>query len=123
MKHKNPLRPLTKRRDFEMVLKEGVAFGSRYITLYARPNELNFSRIGLSVSKKVGTSVTRNRLKRLLREAMRRLLHELHLNYDFVIVARSSSVECGLDDFIQDIKRFFLRLIHEKGFYTVNKAI
>jgi ribonuclease P protein component len=73
--------------------------------MYARPNELDFNRLGLSVGKKAGKAVTRNRIKRLLKEAMRRLLQGLPLNYDFVIIARKSSLECELADFIRDIKK------------------
>ena len=109
-----PLRSLTRKRDFEAVFQEGINSASRYLVMYARPNELNVSRFGLSVSKKVGKAVMRNRLKRLLREAMRKGLEGLSPGYDFVIIARKSSVEAELDDFIRDIKRFLSRLIHEK---------
>lgn len=97
-----------------MVFEQGVNSASRYIVVYARPNELGVSRVGLSVSKKVGKAVIRNRLKRLLRGAMRKGLEGLPLNYDFVIIARKSSVEAELDDFILEIKRFLSRLVHEK---------
>lgn len=106
-----------------MVFKEGLTFSSKYLVMYARPNELGFNRLGLSVSKKVGKAVTRNRLKRLLRDAMRRLLQEFPLNYDFIIVARKSSVEGGLNDFIRDIERFLSRLIYEKNSYIADKAV
>lgn len=88
-----------------MVFKNGVSSASKYLVMYARPNELNFNRLGLSVGKKAGKAVTRNRIKRLLREAMRRLLQGLPLNHDFVIIARKSSLECELADFIRDIKK------------------
>ncbi len=114
MRH-GPLCSLTRRRDFEAVFREGLNSASRYTVIYARPNTLDLSRLGLSVSKKVGKAVTRNRLKRLLREAMRMGLEDIPQNYDFVIVARRSSVEAGLDDFVQDIKRFLSRLKHEKN--------
>jgi ribonuclease P protein component len=88
-----------------LVFKNGVSSASKYLVMYARPNELNFNRLGLSVGKKAGKAVTRNRIKRLLREAMRRLLQGLPLNHDFVIIARKSSLECELADFIRDIKK------------------
>jgi len=117
------LRSLTKRRDFELVFKEGVTSASKYLVMYAKPNELSFNRLGLSVSKKVGKAVTRNRIKRLLREAMRKPLHGVTLNYDFIIVARRSSVEGKLDDFIQVIKRFLSKLYCEKNSYITDKTI
>lgn len=88
-----------------MVFKNGVSSASKYLVMYARPNELDFNRLGLSVGKKAGKAVTRNRIKRLLKEAMRRILQGLPLNYDFVIIARKSSLECELTDFIRDIKK------------------
>ena len=111
---KKPLRSLRKRRDFELVFKNGVALGSQYLVIYARPNGLSFNRLGLSVGKKIGKAVTRNRIKRLLKEALKRVLEEISLNYDFVIVAKKSSADRELDDFVQDIKRFFSKLLNEK---------
>jgi ribonuclease P protein component len=111
---KGPLLSLTRKRDFEAVFRDGSSSASRYIVIYSKPNELIVSRFGLSVSKKVGKAVVRNRLKRLLREAMKKGLEGLALHYDFVIIARRSSIDAGLDDFIRDIKRFLSRIVHEK---------
>jgi ribonuclease P protein component len=58
------------------------------LTLYAIPNDLNHPRLGLSVSRKVGTAVKRNRIRRLLREAFRHMQHDLPRGYDLVIVVR-----------------------------------
>ena len=58
------------------------------LTVYARPNDLGHPRIGLSVSRKVGTAPRRNRIKRLLREAFRHHQHDLPAGYDFVFVVR-----------------------------------
>ena len=107
---KKLLRSLTKRRDFELVFKEGDSLSSEHLVMYARLNELNYNRLGLSVGKKIGNAVTRNRIKRLLKEAMRRVLGEFPLNYDFVIIATRSSLEGKLDDFIQDIRKFIIRI-------------
>lgn len=106
-----------------MVFKEGITFASKYLVMYARPNRLGGNRLGLSISKKVGIAVTRNKIKRLLREAMRMLLEEYPLNYDFIIIARKPSVEGRLDDFIRDIKSFLSRLFHEKSSHTPDKAL
>ena len=109
-----PLRSLTKKRDFDLVFKEGVTLASKNLVIYAKPNELSFSRLGLSVSKKIGKAVTRNRIKRLLREAMRKMSGEFSVHHDFVLIARRLSADSCLDDFLLDIKRFLSRLMNEE---------
>jgi ribonuclease P protein component len=93
-----------------LVFKNGVSSASKYLVMYARPNKLNFNRLGLSVGKKAGKAVTRNRIKRLLREVMRGLSLSTPLNYDFVIIARKPSMECEIADFIRDIKRHMTKI-------------
>ena len=84
MKYKDA-ESLKKNRDFQLVYKTG--------TSYARENQLGKNRIGISVSKKVGNSVVRHRLCRLVRESYR--LHEdvFRRGFDIVVVARVSAKE------------------------------
>jgi ribonuclease P protein component len=98
-----------------LVFKKGLNAASKHLVIYARLNELTFTRLGLSVGKKIGKAVMRNRIKRLLKEAMRKVLEELPLHYDFVIVAKRPSAEGTLDDFIREIKKFLPRLLNEKN--------
>lgn len=58
------------------------------LVLYSRPNGLPQSRWGLSISRRVGPAVRRNRIKRLLRESIRLLQHDLPAGYDLIIVVR-----------------------------------
>jgi ribonuclease P protein component len=118
-----PLRSLTGRREFDLVFKEGSSLALKNLVIYARPNELGFSRLGLAVSKKIGKAVARNRIKRLLREAMRTMSGDISPDYDFVFVARKLSVAGGLDDFTRDIKRFLSRLTNEKHSDIAHKSI
>ncbi|NWF76974.1 MAG: ribonuclease P protein component [Nitrospirae bacterium] len=122
---KKSFRSLTKRRDFELVFKEGINSAAKHLVIYVKKNELNYNRLGLSVSKKVGKAVTRNRIKRLLREAIRKVSEEIPLYYDFVVVARRSSSEAELDDFIRDMKKSLEKIIdngkdNEKYPYSFN---
>ena len=84
---------LKKNRDFQLVYKKGTSYANKYLVMYARENQLGKNRIGISVSKKVGNSVVRHRLCRLVRESYR--LHEdvFRRGFDIVVVARVSAKE------------------------------
>ncbi|MBQ6997915.1 MAG: ribonuclease P protein component [Oscillospiraceae bacterium] len=71
----------------------GVANG--YVVLYARKNGTSTNRVGITVSKKLGHAVVRNRVRRRLREVYR--LHEdkFQSGWDIVVVARSKAVNAG----------------------------
>ena len=71
-----------------MVYKHGKSFANRLLVMYVLENDLNKNRIGISVSKKVGNSIIRHRLTRLIRESYR-LNEQLFLNgLDMVVIAR-----------------------------------
>ena len=59
--------------------------GSPGLILYARENDLNYPRLGISLSKSCGKAVVRNRLKRLLREAFRQNKHLIPPGFDYVV--------------------------------------
>lgn len=81
-------RRLSGRLAFRRVFDEGAKATRGPITAYLLANGLNFSRLGLTVPRHVGTAVRRNRIKRLLREAFRHLQHDFAVGCDFVIVVR-----------------------------------
>ena len=72
-------------------------FGDGYLVLYARKNRTGRSRVGITVSKKLGHAVVRNRVRRRLREIYR--LHEDSFcpGWDMVVVARSRAVDASFD--------------------------
>ena len=82
-------RRLSSSADFDHVFRRGVSASNRYLVLhfFERP-ESSEQRLGLSVSRKVGGAVVRNRVKRLLREAFRGNEAELQSHGDYVVVAR-----------------------------------
>lgn len=84
---------LKKNRDFQQVYKTGTSYVNKYLVMYVKENQLEKNRIGISVSKKVGNSVVRHRLCRLVRESYR--LHEnlFRRGLDIVVVARVSAKE------------------------------
>ncbi len=86
-------RRLSRSGEFDRVYRDGSSHATRYLVLYTFPrrDEENSEdvRLGVSVSRKVGGSVDRNRVKRALREAFWGLSDRLPEGHDFVIVARS----------------------------------
>ena len=79
---------LKKNRDFQLVYKKGTSFANRYLVMYVLKNQLDRNRIGISVSKKVGNSVVRHHLTRLLRESYRLNEEKFRCGYDIVVVVR-----------------------------------
>lgn len=82
---------LKKNRDFQIVYKRGKSYANKYLVMYKKPNGLNKNRIGISVSKKVGNSVVRHRLTRLIRESYRLQESKMQCGYDIVVIVRASA--------------------------------
>ena len=82
---------LKKYEDFKAVYNEGKSYANKYLVMYVSENSLGRNRIGISVSKKVGNSVIRHRLTRLIRESYR--LHEEMFNsgLDIVVIGRNTA--------------------------------
>jgi ribonuclease P protein component len=80
---------LTKPEQFTVVFEKGISQVDRFLVLKALPNKLEYCRYGISVSKRVGNAVVRNRVKRVLREILR--LSHLENGWDIVFIARSPS--------------------------------
>ncbi len=78
-------------QQFNHVYKNGKYYANKYLVMYVLENELSVNRIGISVSKKVGNSVVRHRMTRLVRESYR--LHEDIFNsgLDIVVVVRKDA--------------------------------
>jgi ribonuclease P protein component len=79
------------KREFSAVFDHRSRRSDGPLTVYARPNGLKWSRLGISISRRAGSAVKRNRLKRLLREAFRTSRAELPKGYDWVVVVRGHS--------------------------------
>ena len=82
---------LKKNRDFQYVYKNGKSYANKCLVMYIIPNELNKNRLGISVSKKVGNSVVRHHLTRLIRESYRLQEDMFNSGLDIVVIARATA--------------------------------
>jgi|SRR5579875_1643445 len=85
---------IKKNKDFQAVFQKGRSFANRQFVVYSlKKDDQDFFRIGLSVSKKLGNAVTRNRIKRYIRQAIFELKDQLASSHDYVIIARKPAAE------------------------------
>ena len=89
---------LKKNIEFQKVYKNGKSYANKYLVMYVLENGLDITRIGISVSKKVGNSIVRHRLTRLIREAGRLNYGNIQSGYDIVIISRSTHKGKGYAD-------------------------
>lgn len=84
---------LKKNRDFQIVYRKGNSSANKYLVMYVLENNLNKNRVGISVSKKVGNSIVRHHLARLIRESYRLNEDKFLCGYDIVVIARATAKE------------------------------
>lgn len=97
---------IRKNIEFLNVYRHGKSYANKYLVMYVLNNKLDENRFGITVSKKVGNSVVRHRITRLIRECIRLQESNILTEYDIVIVARKAAK----DKKYQDIESAFLSL-------------
>ena len=105
---------LKKNIDFKSVYKKGKSLADKYLVMYILKNGSNDNRLGISVSKKVGNSVIRHRITRLVRESYRLNEDLFNEGYDIVFIAR---INANSADF-HDIEKSVLKL---SGLHGIRK--
>ena len=105
---------LKKNQDFQKVYQEGKSCANRYLVLYVRENGLTKNRIGISVSKKVGNSVVRHQITRLIRESYRLQEDMFNSGLDMVVIARVNAKGRSFEE----IKNALLHLGKLQGVLT-----
>ena len=98
-------------RGFKWVYGKGVSAANRLLVMYVLHNQQNINRLGITVSKKVGKAVTRNRVKRIIKENYR--LFESHVGpgYDMVVIARVAAGTVHKNDLFKEINTSLLSLL------------
>ena len=84
---------LRKKSDFSAIYNKGKSVGDRYVVLFYRKNGLTYNRTGFLASKKVGNSVIRHRITRLIRESYRLNEQKFVGGLDIVVIARPGAKE------------------------------
>ncbi|QJA09814.1 ribonuclease P protein component [Romboutsia sp. CE17] len=101
----NRTQGLKKDSDFRKVYKHGKSFASRYLVMYILNNKSENSRIGISVSKKVGKAIIRNKVRRRIKEAYRLNIDEnVKIGYDIVFIARVAIKDAEYKDIEKSMK-------------------
>ncbi|OON98026.1 MAG: ribonuclease P protein component [Epulopiscium sp. Nele67-Bin005] len=101
---------LKKNTDFKKVYRVGKSTANKFLVLYKLPNNLPYNRLGVSVSKKVGNSVVRSRVTRLIKESYRLNEHEgMAIGFDIIIIARTIANEASY----HDIENSLIKLLRQ----------
>jgi ribonuclease P protein component len=111
-------RRLSRSGEFERVYREGRSHASRHLVVYAFPRsegDDSEPRLGVSVGRKLGGAVERNRMKRLLREAFWAGAEDLREGHDFVIVARPGAGELAREGGEQAIEAELREVLAQAG--------
>jgi ribonuclease P protein component len=110
---------LSRSAEFERVYRQGRSVANRHLVLYTFPNaSTQRPRLGLSVSRKVGGAVERNKVKRLLREAFSHAENELLAGQDVVVVARPAAGELAEREGLAGVDASLAELIAKAGLHA-----
>ena len=89
--------------QFSDVYRTHRSFADDYFVMYVRENGESFNRVGVSVSKKIGNSVVRHRIKRLVKEAFRNSENMFNSGLDIVFVARSNAASMSYEETVKSL--------------------
>lgn len=89
---------VTKNTEFHDIIEKGIRIPSKQFNVFSSKNNLQYSRFGISVSKKRGNAVVRNKIKRQIRSMIQTNLDTIKKGYDFVVIVKDGYLEQGFKD-------------------------
>lgn len=99
---------IKKEKEFQKIIYNKDSYANRNFVVYIYlAKENKHFRIGLSVGKKIGNAVTRNRVKRLMRESLFQLKDNINSDYNIVLIARPGVAKLSLDEVKNNIQHVF----------------
>lgn len=104
-------------REYRVVYRAGKSVANKDMVLYFAKNKQSSVRAGFSVSKKIGKSVVRNRVRRLIKEAFRLHINDIKPGYDLIFIARTGNKSLKY----ADVERAVLDVLKKAGLYIDNK--
>lgn len=107
---------LTRRAQYQAVYQNGNYRAGKELVIRTLPNGLDITRYGITVSRRVGKAVVRNRIKRLFREILRKQI--LRPGFDIVVIARPPAAESGY----AALKETTEEILHKAGLMEENEA-
>ena len=102
---------LRKNDDFKKVYKKGKNYWNRNLILYIMKNGLDYTRIGFSVTKKIGNSVVRNKIRRRMKEICRQNLNNIGKGYDIIFIPKKNVVDITY----RDLKSAMLHILKKSN--------
>ena len=105
---------IKKSEEFQKIIKNNKSYKTKYLYIYIAKHEENIYHFGLSVGKKIGNAVRRNKVKRQLREIISE--NDYQNNFDCIIIVRREINNCSFEEIRNDLNDFFnkVNIIKEK---------
>lgn len=101
---------LTKKRHYQFIYRKGKAEHSKFLTLVYVRTKIQPFKVGFSISKKIGKSVVRNKVKRRMRESFNILENNFNINYNYVFVAKKGIENLNFWEIKTDMERLIKRI-------------
>jgi len=104
---------LKKNKDYKRVYSRGKSVADCHMVLFFLANNMETCRFGFTATKKIGSAIKRNRVRRLFREACRLNLKEFQIGFDYILLARNAVVGRKY----QQVEKSLLKLLRSINFY------